>query len=52
MELPELLEVGAVARLVEIEDGQDESGAVMVAADAAGRLDVLGSALGLFGDDH
>jgi hypothetical protein len=48
----EALVVGAVAGAVDVEEGDDEARALLVAADAAGRLDVLGGGLGLAEDDH
>jgi hypothetical protein len=48
----EALEVRAVARAVDVEEGDDQAGALVVAADAAGRLDVLGGGLGLAEHDH
>ena len=41
----EPLVVRPVARLVDIQDGHDQAGPLVVAADAAGRLDVLGAGL-------
>jgi hypothetical protein len=48
----EALVVGAVAGAVDVEEGDDEARALLVAADAAGRLDVLGGGLGLAEHDH
>ena len=50
--VPEALVVGAVARLVDVEQRHDEPGPLVVAADAARRLDVLGVRLGLAEHDH
>ena len=52
VKLAEALVVGPVARLVEVQDGDDEAAAVVIAADAAGRLDVFGGGLGLALDQH
>ena len=52
MVVPEALVVRAVARLVDVEQRDDEPGSLVVAADAARRLDVLGVRLGLAEHDH
>ena len=52
MVVPEALVVGAVARLVDVEERHDEPRPLVVAADAARGLDVLGVRLGLAEDDH
>ncbi len=48
----EALVVRAVARLVDVEERDDEPGPLVVAADAARRLDVLGVRLRLTEHDH
>ncbi len=52
VEEAEPLVVGAVARAVDVEDGDDQAGLVPLAADAGGGLDVLGGHLRLGEDGH
>ena len=48
----ETLVVGAVTRLMDVQQGDDKARPAFVASDPAGRLDVLGVRLGLAEHDH
>ena len=52
MEMAKLLEMRSVARLVQVEDDNNEARAIVVAANAAGRLDIFGRRFRLALYDH